>query len=176
MKNEKVQGIALPAILLQILLLPVFVWLVWGLDIWMAVSLSYPAYIFIGLISCGLLLIPYASVRRNAVMVVPAIWLVFLVALPLVTNSALKPLIRGVGNLEQSMDRDAVFQTLVDRYASTQYPSPVIFGEERFGESSNLNITRLCIKPRGRDGGFSAESLLVFLEDGRFSHASFMPD
>lgn len=176
MKNSKVEGTTLPTIFLQVLLLPVLVWLVWELDIWMAVSLSYPAYIFIGLISCGLLLLPYASVRRNAVMVVPVVWLVFLVALPLLTTSSLKPLIKGVGDLEQSMDRDAVFQTLVDRYGGTKYPAPVIFGEEQLGDLNHQNITRLCIKPLGRDGGFSAESLLVFFEDGCFTHASFVPD
>ncbi|MDE0874249.1 MAG: hypothetical protein OSA88_10290 [Acidimicrobiales bacterium] len=164
-------------ILPQILLLPVLFWLVWGADIWTAVSLMYPAYIIIALISCGLLLLPFAFVRRPAVAVVPGIWLVFLLVFPFVTNSSLKPLMRGVRDLEQGIDHDAILVTLKSRYAGTKYPDPVVHSEEQWNSGSgSQRITRLCIKPPGRDPELQAESLLVFLEDGRFTHASFSAD
>ena len=155
------------AILPQILLLPVLLWFVWEADIWTAVSLMYPAYIIVVLFTLGLLLLPCAFVRRPAVAVVPGIWLVFLLALPFVTNSSIKPLLWGVRDLEPGMRRDAILLTLKDRYAGTKYPSPIVFSEEK---------SRLCIKPQGRDAGFQAESLFVYLENGRFSHARFSAD
>ena len=110
-------------------------------------------------------------------MVVPCVWLAFLLALPFVTNSSLKPLLRGVHDLEAGMDRAAVLQTLASHYAGTRYAEPVVFSEldgKRWGEPGT---TRLCIKPRDRSPGLQAESLLVFLdEDGGFARATFLAD
>lgn len=155
------------AVLPQVLLLPVVIWLVWGADIWTGVSLMFPAYIIVALIFSVPLLLPLALVRRPAVAVVPSLWLAFLLALPFVTNSSIKPLLRGARDLEPSMDRDAILRALNDRYDGTSYPLPVVFSEEE---------TRLCIKPQGRDPGFHAESLLVHLEGGRFTRVHFSAD
>ncbi len=165
------------ALLPQILLLPVLVWLVWSADIWTAVSLMYPAYFFFALISCALLLLPYAIVRRSAVAVIPCLWIAFIVALPFVANSSLKPLIWGVRDLKQGMDRAAVMETLKGSYAGTRFPEPIVKSEEEHTRGPEAQITtRLLIKPQGRASEFQAEGLLVFFEDGRFSHASFSAD
>ena len=175
--NQIVHGDTMKAILPQILLLPVIFWLVWGADIWTAVSLMYPAYIIIALISCGLLLLPLAFVRRPAVAVAPGLWLLFLLALPFVTNSSLKPLLRGVRDLDPGMDHDTVLVTLKSRYAGTNYPDPVVHSERQWNSGSkSQRMTRLCIKPQGRSPELQAESLSVFLADGRFTHASFSAD
>jgi len=160
----------------QVLMLPLLAWLVWSADIWTAISLMYPAYILVVVTTCGLLLLPRAFVRRPAVVVVPSIWLAFLLALPFVTNSSLKPLLWGVRDLEQGMNREAVLQTLKGRYAGTTFAEPLVSGEESGDRWGQPRATRLCIKPQGRSPSLQAESLLVFFEDSGFTHAVFSAD
>lgn len=159
----------------QILLLPLLLWFVWSLDIWTAVSLLYPAYLIIAAISCGLLLLPFAFSRRWRVAIIPCIWLTFIVALPFVTNSSLKPMMWGVLKLELGMDHDTVMETLTTSYAGTKYPIPIVRSEEQ-RMRGQTQITRLLIKPQGRPPELQAESLLLFFEDGAFKRSSFSAD
>ncbi|MDF1863022.1 MAG: hypothetical protein P1U87_22590, partial [Verrucomicrobiales bacterium] len=66
----------------QILLLPMLFWFVWTTDIWTAVSLMYPFYIALALVSVGLLLLPVLIGRKPFALAIPGIWLAILVALP----------------------------------------------------------------------------------------------
>ena len=52
-------------IALQLLLISVLAWLVWSADLWTAVSLMYPAYLVLALISFGLLMLPGVLVRKR---------------------------------------------------------------------------------------------------------------
>lgn len=160
----------------QVLILAPLAWLVWSADIWTGISLMYPEYILVALVTCGLLLLPGAIVRKSAVFVIPGIWLAFLLALPFVANSSLKPLMWGVGDLEQGMSRDTVLDTLKSHYAGTRFPQPVVHSEEQGGASPGPTTTRLYLKPGGRSPELQAESLMLLLEDGRFVRASFSAD
>jgi len=164
------------AIALQILILPVLAWFVWGADKWMAVSHSYPSYLIIALMTGGFLLLPGAIARNRRGLVLPGAWFAFLVALPFVNNSSLKPLMWGVHALEPGMSRVAVMQTLKEHYAGTQYPEPVVHSEEDGERWGWPGTTRLLLKPQGRHPGYSAESLLVFFEEGSFTRATFSED
>ncbi len=155
------------AVVPQLLMLPLFAWFTWTADLWTAASLQYPSYLVVGMVTCGLLLLPLAFERKRAVAVVPVVWLLFLCILPWVPNSSLKPLLRGANALHTGMDRTEVLETLASRYDGTSYPAPVVFHEDD---------TRLCLKPRGRDSRYDAECLMVYFEDGRFRHAEFSAD
>ncbi|MDF1839622.1 MAG: hypothetical protein P1V35_17270 [Planctomycetota bacterium] len=164
------------AIAPQLLILPLLAWLVWSADLWTAISLMYPAYLVVAVISCGLLLLPCAFVRRPAVVVIPFLWAAFLIALPFMPNSSLKPLLWAVRDLEQGMGRETVLQTIHNHYVDTNFPRPLEIGEDQTDAGWPPGTTRLCLKPQGRSPGFQAESLLVFLVDGRFDRALFQAD
>ncbi|MDF1753365.1 MAG: hypothetical protein P1U89_11355 [Verrucomicrobiales bacterium] len=155
------------AVLPQVILLSLLTWFVWVVDMWTGMSLQFPGYIVIAVVTLSLLCLPFCLVRRVPVMVIPGVWLFFLIALPFVANSSIKPLLWGVRDLEQGMEREAVLHTLNRRYAGSTFSEPVVFREDE---------TVICLRPQGRDPGFQAESLLVYLSDGRFSHAHFSAD
>jgi hypothetical protein len=166
------------AILPQIILLPVLAWLVWGADIWTAASLYYPAYLIIAAITCGLIFLPFAFVRRSSAIVVPCMWIVFLITLPFVPNSSLKVLMWGVRDLEQGMDRETVMETLNGAYSGSKYPEPRVFGDESrvYHTGDDFVTTRVSLKPQGRDPSLQAESLSVYFADGGFRRTSFSAD
>ncbi len=164
------------AIASQFLILALVACFVWSADIWTGVSLMYPAYIIIALLTCGLLLLPGTLARRPEVLVIPGLWLAFLLALPFVANSSLKPLLWGVRDLEQGMSRDAVLETLKSHYTGTSFPEPTLYSEEQGDAWGQPTTTRLCFKPGGRSPELQAECLMLFLEDGRFTRASFLAD
>lgn len=165
------------AILPQVVLLPFLVWLVWSTDVWTAVSLSYPGYVVMASMTCGLLLLPWALVRRSSILVIPCLWLAFLCVLPWVPNTSLKPLMWGVRDLEPGMDREAVLETLNRAYAGTGHPRPLVHAEEQcVDENGEGRATRMMIKPQGRDPELQAECLLVFFADGGFTRTVFWAD
>ena len=155
------------AVVPQVLLLLLIVWFVWGLDVWAGVSLQPLGYLVVIVSTVVLLSIFWLIVRRPAVAVAPGLCLLFLIALPFLNNSSIKPLLRGAADLEPGMDREAVIQTLNARYMGTDYPGPVLHSEEPH---------RLYFKPQGRDPGFNAEGLLVFMDEDGFTHYEFSPD
>lgn len=173
----KTRELLMKTLVFQILLLPMLFWFVWTTDIWTAVSLMYPAYLILSLISVGLLLLPFLISRKPFGLAIPGIWLAILVALPFANNSSIKPLMRGVHDLEQGMDRESVMKTLSDQYAGTSFSEPVLRGEEQWGpDREGRMLTRLLFKPSGRPPELQPESLLVFFQDDRYSHASFSAD
>ena len=170
-------GKMLKTILIQVLLLFLLFQLVWSLDIWIAISLTYPAYFLLVPLTFGLLCLPVAFFSRwLPVTVIPCLWLMFLIVLPFWGNSSLKTLMWGVGDLEAGMDKETVLQVIGNHYAGSPYGEPLVFGEEHFRDEQGRQVTRWLIKPQGREPELQAESLLVFFQDGQFSRASFVPD
>ena len=153
--------------LFQLAVFVICLWLIWGLDIWMGISLTYPAYIVAGVISLGILMFPVLVERRWFITVIPAVWTLILTALPLLPNSPLKPLLWGMRDLDQSVDRDTIIATLEKKYQGTDFPGFYVNSEE---------ANRICIKLNGRPPELGAESLIVLLEDGRYSRALFHAD
>ncbi len=155
------------ALIAQVLLAAGLAYLVWGLEVWLGVSVVQPTYTIVVLVSLGILLIPFAFVRKNAVAVIPAIALIGFLAMPFVTTSALKPMLLGAKELDPKMDRDEIVQTINSRYSSTEFQEPIVFREDE---------SVILFKPQGRDSSLSAESLIVRLDDGRFKSWHFSPD
>lgn len=142
-------------------------YIAWGLDIWAGISLFYPSYVIGVSLVLVLLLLPFVAYRRAPIMVIPALWLMFSVSLPFVNNSSIKPLLRGMNDLDIGMTKEDVLKTLESHYARSPYPMPVIQGETE---------SRLDFWPRGRDSAFAAESLLVHMQDGRVIGTMFSAD
>ena len=165
------------AIIPQALLLLLFFWQAWELETYMAISAVYPIYIIFCLVSIGLLTFPLMVARTPRAAVAPCFWLIFLLGLPFFTTNALKPMLWGVAKLEPGMDRDAVLRTVHDSYSGTPYKRPRIHEDDMEFVTANGQVTtRILLKPRDRPSELGAESLLVFFNDGKYTHSSFCPD
>lgn len=176
-QDSSLDRIAMKAIASQVLLLLPMAWIVWSADLWTALSLLLPAYLVVGSISLGILLLPaFFLLRRRSALVVPGAWLAFLFVLPFVPNSSLKPLMWGVQDLVPGMDRGTVVATLHSHYPGTGFPDPVVYSEEPGDGWGRPSATRMCLKPQGRSPMLQAESLMLFFEEGRFERAQFLAD
>ena len=153
------------AVLCQVAFASFMVWLVWLMDDWRAISLSYPEYFFWVGGSLLVVLLPLLAWRRPGACLIPLFWCAYVGLLPLADTNALKPLLRGAAALTVDMDRSEIFATIHREYAGTPYDLPTIVSE---------SDDRILLRPRPYPG--NSECVQINLRDARFSRVSFSPD
>ncbi len=142
-------------------------YLVFGIDEWRAISLQPMAYAKLLGICILVMSIPLVLCRHRGMWITLAIWFLLAGVLPRLNNCAIKPLLRGTDMLTIGMDRDQVLAVLCTAVEDAHFPAPVVFNETE---------NRIVLKPVGRHAGYSAESMILYFQDRRFTRALFVED
>ncbi|MBL4769800.1 MAG: hypothetical protein JKY61_01315 [Planctomycetes bacterium] len=142
-------------------------WFILSVDDWMGISLEPPMYLRLSGIGLALMLTPMLYCFHKGMCLTLGLWVAFVVALPSLNTTAIKPLIRSSKLLTSDMGKDQVLATIFDAFEGTRFSKPNV---------TTVSEDRIYFKPVGRDPGLDAESLIIDFRNGRFHEAHFSAD
>jgi hypothetical protein len=143
-------------------------WIAFTLDNWSGASYSLAFegfFIWVGVLS-GLLVMHLS--RHKAYLLLPAAFILFILTLPFVDTSPVKPAIRAVREIQPGMTEVQV-RSVLDRH----FPAD---GRFRRPEIGPLNEGELMFSLDPHDGRYNAALVVVKFSAGKCISAEFLPD
>jgi len=145
-----------------------FGFIVAALDDWIAASCYWLVdfiYILIGLIFGAF---AYTEGKHRAFLVVPAIYLIFVIALPFLSLSPVKPAVRSVREIHSGMNESQV-RAVLDR----NFPERGRFKRPEIGALTNDAISFVLDR---NDGRYDAAVVQIKFSAGKCISAEFLAD
>ena len=143
-------------------------WLAVGLDEWLGASLSVAVqacFILLGIIVGALAM---WLGRRKALLFLPSAYLLFILTLPFLDLSPVKPAVRAVRDIRPGMSESQV-RAVLERH----FPEPGRFKRPMF-PALHGNVLSFVLDPY--DGRYNAAVVSVRFSEGKCVSAGFDPD
>jgi hypothetical protein len=145
-----------------------FVYVAVGLDEWSGTSRNVYFEFVLVVYGVGLGAIAYSVGKHKAFLIAPSIYVIFIVALPFLDLSPVKPALRAVHEIRTGMS-EAQVRAILDRH----FPEHGRFKRPEIGAVTNDAISFVLDR---NDGRYNAAAVVIKFSEGRCVSARFFED